>query len=90
LGRKWKYDRKVIHDGRKTTYTLERNGHTHMLLLIGERGTKEEGSSSILLMSEKESLEEEGNPEYCNLRIGEIYISLEMNFIDSHVCEEVM
>jgi hypothetical protein len=61
-----------------------------MLLPIGERGTKEEASSSILLMSEKEPLEEEENPQYCNMRIGEICISLEMNFTDAHVCEEVM
>jgi hypothetical protein len=33
LGRPWKYDRNVVHDGRKNTYTLEKNGRTHMLLL---------------------------------------------------------
>jgi hypothetical protein len=32
LGRPWKYDRNVIHDGRMNTYTLEKNGRTHMLL----------------------------------------------------------
>jgi hypothetical protein len=32
LGRPWKYDRNVIHDGRKNTCTLEKNGRTHMLL----------------------------------------------------------
>jgi hypothetical protein len=31
LGRPWKYDRNVVHDGRKNTYTLEKNGRTHML-----------------------------------------------------------
>jgi hypothetical protein len=34
LGKSWQYDRKVIHDGRKNTYTLENNGRTHMLLPI--------------------------------------------------------
>jgi hypothetical protein len=37
LGRPWKYDRKVIHDGRKNTYTLEKNGRTHMLLPIVDK-----------------------------------------------------
>jgi hypothetical protein len=34
LGRSWQYDRNVIHEGRKNTYTLEKNGRTHMLLPI--------------------------------------------------------
>ena len=34
LGRPWQYDRKEMHDGRKNTYTLKKNGRTHMLLLI--------------------------------------------------------
>jgi hypothetical protein len=57
LGRPWKYDRKVIHDGRKNTYTLEKNGRTHMLLPIVDK-EKAEASSSILLMSGKELLKE--------------------------------
>jgi hypothetical protein len=38
LGRPWQYDRNVIHDGRKNTYTLEKNGRTHMLLPIKDKG----------------------------------------------------
>jgi hypothetical protein len=34
LGRPWKYDRNVVHDGRRNTYTLEKNGRMHMLLPI--------------------------------------------------------
>jgi hypothetical protein len=30
LGRPWQYDRNVVHDGRKNTYTLEKNGRTHI------------------------------------------------------------
>ena len=30
LGRPWQYDKNMIHDGRKNTYTLEKNGRTHM------------------------------------------------------------
>jgi hypothetical protein len=41
LGRPWQFDRKVIHDGRKNTYTLEKNGRTHMLLPIEDKREKE-------------------------------------------------
>jgi hypothetical protein len=53
LGRPWQFDRNVIHDGRKTTYTLEKNGKTQMLLPIEEKKVKEEAGRSILLMSGK-------------------------------------
>jgi hypothetical protein len=58
LGRPWKYDRNVIHDGRKNTYTLEKNGRTHILLLIKDKETKPEVRNTILLMSGKELLKE--------------------------------
>jgi hypothetical protein len=54
LVRPWKFDRNVIHDGRKNTYTLEKNGRTHILLPIKEKKAKEEASKSILLMSGNE------------------------------------
>ena len=34
LGRPWKYDINVVHDERKNTYTLDKNGRMHMLLPI--------------------------------------------------------
>jgi hypothetical protein len=58
LGRPWQFDRDVIHDRRKNTYTLEKNGRTHMLLPIEEKKAKEEVNTSILLMSGKELLKE--------------------------------
>jgi hypothetical protein len=58
LGRPWQFDINVIHDGRKNTYTLEKNGRTHMLLPIEEKKVKEEANTSILLMSGKELLRE--------------------------------
>jgi hypothetical protein len=58
LGRPWKFDRNFIHDGRKNTYTLEKNGRTRMLLPIEDNEPKKEASSSILLMSGKELLNE--------------------------------
>jgi hypothetical protein len=58
LRRPWQYDRNVIHDGRKNTYTLEKNGRTHMLLPIKDKEVKPEVSNTVLLMSGKELLKE--------------------------------
>jgi hypothetical protein len=58
LGRPWQYERNVIHDGRKNTYTLEKNGRTHMLLSIKDKEVKPEVSNTVLLMSGKELLTE--------------------------------
>jgi hypothetical protein len=52
------YDQNFIYDARKNTYTLEKNGRTHMLLPIEEKKVKEESNTSILLMSGKELLSE--------------------------------
>jgi hypothetical protein len=41
LGIPWQYDMNVIHDGRRNTYTLEKNGRTHMLLPLEEKKVKE-------------------------------------------------
>jgi hypothetical protein len=58
FGRPWKYDRNVIHDGRMNTYTLERNGRTHMLLPIKDKEVKLEVRNIVPLMSGKELLNE--------------------------------
>jgi hypothetical protein len=58
LGRPWKYDRNVIHDGRKNTCILEKNGRTHMLLPIKDKEMKPEVSNTVLIMSGKELLSE--------------------------------
>jgi hypothetical protein len=58
LGRPWKYDRNVIHDGRMNTYTLEKNGRTHMLLPIKDKEVKPKVRNIVLLMSGKELLTE--------------------------------
>jgi len=46
LRRPWRYDMKAIHDGRKNTYTLEKNGHKHVLLPLKDEGSKEEDGPS--------------------------------------------
>jgi hypothetical protein len=58
LGRPWQYDRNVIHDGRKNTYTLEKNGRTHMLLSIKDKEVKPKVRKYVLLMSGKELIKE--------------------------------
>jgi hypothetical protein len=58
LGRPWKYDRNVIHDGRMNTYTLEKNGRIHMLLPIKDKEVKPEVRNTVLLMSGKEFITE--------------------------------
>jgi hypothetical protein len=56
LGSPWQYDKNVIHDGKMNTYTLEKNGRTHMLLPIKDKEVKPEVSNIVLLMSGKELL----------------------------------
>jgi hypothetical protein len=58
LGRPWQYDQNVVHDGRMNTYTLEKDGRTHMLLMIKDKEVKSEVRNTILLMSGKELLTE--------------------------------
>jgi hypothetical protein len=58
LGRPWKYDRNVIHDRRMNTYTLKKNGRTHMLCPIEDKEVKPEARNRVLLMSGKELLTE--------------------------------
>jgi hypothetical protein len=58
LGRPWKYDKNMVHDGIKNTYTLEKNGRTHMLLPIKDKEVKTEMRNIVLLMSGKELLNE--------------------------------
>jgi hypothetical protein len=58
LGRPWQYDINVIHDGRMNTYTLEKNGRTHMLLPIKDKEVRPEVRNTVLLMSGKELITE--------------------------------
>jgi hypothetical protein len=58
LGWPWQFNINVIHDGRKNTYTLEKNSRTHMLLPIEDKKVKEGAIPNILLMSGKELLNE--------------------------------
>jgi hypothetical protein len=48
---------KSIHDGRKKTYFLEKDGHKNVLLPLKDELVKEESGPSVFLMSGKELLQ---------------------------------
>jgi hypothetical protein len=77
LGRPWQYDRNVIHDGRMNTYTLEKNGRTHMLLPIKDKEVKPEVSNTVILMSGKELLTEvkKEDPQFIVVRKPRIFLT---------------
>jgi len=56
LGRPWQYNRKVVHDGIRNTYALEKDRHKHVLFPLKYEGVKGETGPSVLLMSGKELL----------------------------------
>jgi hypothetical protein len=78
LGRPWQYDKNVIHDGRMNTYTQEKNGRTHMLLLIKDKEVKLEVSNTIFLMSGKKLLTEvkkKEDPQFIVVRKPNIFLT---------------
>ena len=58
LGRPWQFDWKAIHDGRRNTYTPEKDGNKHALLPLKDEADKEALRNSVMLMSGKEPLQE--------------------------------
>eukprot|EP00253_Pinus_taeda_P030391 PITA_30391 len=58
LGRPWQFDPKAIHDGRRNTYTIEKDGVKHTLLPMKNDADKELPENSIMLVSGKELLQE--------------------------------
>ena len=50
LGRPWKYDRKVVHDGEKNCYKFVKDGIKHMLVpMNGEEVAESSGTKTLLL-----------------------------------------
>ena len=47
LGRPWKYDRKFGHDGRKNTYSLEKDGKWNTLSPLEDKAVQEGSGSNI-------------------------------------------
>jgi hypothetical protein len=78
LGRPWKYEINVIHDGRKNTYTLEKNGRTQMLLPIKDKELKPKVNNTVILMSGKELLtevKEKEEPQFIVVRKPKIVLT---------------
>jgi hypothetical protein len=54
LGRPWQYDRHAVHDGRKHTYTIMKNGHKFVLNpvnmdeLVKPRGGEASGTTNLI------------------------------------------
>ena len=58
LGRPSQFDRKAIHDGRRNTYTFEKDGNKHTLLPLKAEADEEAPGNNIMLMSAKTLLQE--------------------------------
>lgn len=65
LGRSWQFDKKVVHNGRENTYTIEKDGVKHNLMPMKEQEADSSSSSSnkVMLVSGKEFIREMKNEE---------------------------
>eukprot|EP00253_Pinus_taeda_P004893 PITA_04893 len=68
-GRPWQFDRKAIHDGRRNTYTLKKDGHKHTLLPLKDEAGKEASGNNVMLMRAKELLQEVKRDEHMHFAI---------------------
>jgi len=70
LGRPWRYDRKIVYDGFKNIFLLEKNGK-HILMTPLKEGKGEDSTSNhcfdmrIMLCSTKTFLKEERKVNCC-------------------------
>ena len=53
LVRPWQYEIKVVYDGRKNTYCMERDGRRYILSSLQHEAIQEGSRSNILLMTGK-------------------------------------
>ena len=72
FGRPWQFDQKAIHDGRKNTYTLQKDGNKHTLLPLKDDADKGAPRNIVMLMSRKELLQEVGKGEEMHFVVIEI------------------
>ena len=56
LGRPWQFDRKAIHDCRRNTYTMEKDGKKHTLLPLKDQAYKGTLGNSLMLISGKRTV----------------------------------
>ena len=63
LGRPSQYDRKVVNEGRKNSYSFEKDGMKHVLIHLQEGSTVEQQATKVVMLTGKkylQQLEEEG------------------------------
>ena len=58
LGRLWKFDKKVTHDGRSNCHGFEQNGITRVLHPLQEGSTIGQSTPKVLMLSGKEYLQQ--------------------------------
>ena len=51
LGRPWKFDREVVHEGKRNVYSFEMNGKKHSLHPLKLK--QEEANNELLMMTDK-------------------------------------
>ena len=56
LGRQWKFDRKVIYDGRENTFTFEKDRRRHTLQPLKEEKLEEKIIPRVMLVGGKKFL----------------------------------
>ena len=61
LGRPWKFNRKVVHDGESNCYKFERDGIKHTLVPLKEEDTTRTSSPKVMLLGGKEFLQQMEN-----------------------------
>lgn len=57
LGRPWKYDRNVVHDGKTKFYKFAKDGIKHTLVPMKEEDTTDCSGTKALLLGGKEFLQ---------------------------------
>ena len=63
LGRPWKFDRKVVHDGRKTCYKFDMGGIQHTLLPLQEGNGATKSEPKALFLGGEEFLQQRTEEE---------------------------
>ena len=58
LGRPWKFEMKVIHDGERNYYKFEKDGIKNTLVPLKEERTAETSNPKVLLLGGKEFLQQ--------------------------------
>ena len=53
LGRPWKSNKRVVHEGRRNYYSFDKDGMKHVLLPLKEGGIVEQQAAKVLMLTRK-------------------------------------